>query len=451
MLIDFSVENFRSFGEEQTLNLLAIKSQKGHEDHAIDIADSGERVLRVGVIYGANGAGKSNLVRAIEFAQRLIVRGVVRASRIATSGFRFSSNPSQPSAFEFRYLVGDRIFVYGFEVTPDEVVEEWLSATNEHGRESDVFHRSRGDILIGDLKKFDAAGATSETSLQALKELGTRPEQLLFSKIVDLGADRRGELLDSAAAWFTDCLTVVTPDSSFAPRLEHLACDDDFRRFAGQFLASVGTGVGGLKVEQSEQSDDKLPKPLVEALQKAGDEAVLVALGPGMSLQLKPGNPATVIRRNLVARHAVSGSDFSLPFAEESEGTQRLLNLLPALYELRNRPKVFVIDELDRSLHPQLSYEFLRFFVEACPGARRQLIVTTHETHLLDVDLLRRDEIWFAEKDERQQTRLVSLADMNVRNDLRLEKSYLHGRFGGVPLIRGTEQLQECAPLTAPC
>jgi AAA15 family ATPase/GTPase len=162
-----------------------------------------------------------------------------------------------------------------------------------------------------------------------------------------------------------------------------------------------------------------------------------------MSLYLDPDDPATVIRRNLASKHSIDGHDFSLSFDEESDGTQRFLHLLPALYHLKTRCKVFVIDELDRSLHPLLAHALLRFFVESCPGACQQLVVTTHETHLLDQDLLRRDEIWFAEKDPKQQTHLYSLTELKVRNDLRIEKSYLQGRFGAIPFVGGMEKLMQ--------
>ena len=444
MLINFTVGNFRSFCAESTLNLVASKSQKGHEEHCVPIGRTGQRVLRAGVIYGANAAGKSNLVSAIDFAQTLIVHGAGPMKRIALNQFRFTDESSRPSSFEFRFLVEDQVFVYGFDVTADEVTAEWLEATNARGKETEVFQRTGQEILIGDLKKFRDAGAVSSEALKALKLLGTRPNQLLLNKIVDLDAERRGELLDRVVWWFTECLTVIEPAASFAPMLEYLNEDKDFRHFAAEFLSSVGTGIGALNVEQTEISADKLPKPIVESLQSVNEvEAISVAFGPGMSLYLKPDDPSTVIRRNLAAEHVVGDSNYALSFAEESDGTQRFLHLLPALYHLKNSRKVFVIDELDRSLHPLLSHALLKFFVDVCPLSYQQLIVTTHETYLLDLDLLRRDEIWFAEKDERQQTQLFSLVDMGVRKDLRLEKSYLQGRFGAIPFIGGTDRLKD--------
>jgi AAA15 family ATPase/GTPase len=126
---------------------------------------------------------------------------------------------------------------------------------------------------------------------------------------------------------------------------------------------------------------------------------------------------------------------FALPFSEESDGTQQLLHYLPYLLPKQGRSRVVVIDELDRSLHPKLCWELVDFFSKSCPGVRRQMIVTTHEAHLLDQDLLRRDEYWMVEKDKTGQSRLTPLTDFNVRKDLNLRKGYLQGRFDALPII----------------
>lgn len=445
MLINFSVENFRSFGEEQTLNLVASRGQTGHEEHCVQISGTDHQVLKTGIIYGANASGKSNLVRAIDFAQDLILSGASLMKRIALNQFRFTkSKDLKPSSFEFRFMVDNQIFVYGFDVTPDEVKTEWLSATNSRGKEIDVFNRHGENISFGDMKSFPHADRTSEAALKAIQLLGTRPNQLLLNKIVDLAPDRRGELLDRAVRWFSQCLVIVKPSSSFAPMIDHLTEDQSFRLFAQEFLSNVSTGIDSLTIEENEISADKLPKHIIESLQTLDDsESTTIFVSPGMNLYLAPDNPSKVIRKNLTANHCITDDTFTLPFDQESDGTQRLLNLLPALYHLKNKNKVYVIDELDRSLHPLLSHALLEFFVDSCPGSCQQLIFTTHETHLLDLNLLRRDEIWFTEKDDQQQTQLYSLTDMKVRKDLRIEKSYLQGRFGGIPFIGGLEKLED--------
>ena len=444
MLINFSIENFRSFGQEQTLSLVASSAQTGHDSHCVPIPASDEKALRASVIYGANAAGKSNIVKAIDFARDLIIEGAGPMKRIALNQFRFTEDSAKPSSFEFQFMAADRVFVYGFDITKDEVTAEWLTATTDSGRESDLFSRTGKEFEFGDFKKFGEVARTSSEALRALKQLGVRPNQLLLSKIVDLDAERRGDLLDAVVGWFTKCLVVITPDASFGPIIEYLDNEAAFKDFASEFLNTIGTGIGGLGVEQTAVSADQLPKSLVENLQSLNEVRMTpIAVGAGMSLQLDPNDPATIIRRHLAATHQVHGKAFTLPFQEESDGTQRFLNLLPALFRLQTGCHVFVIDELDRSLHPLLSHALLKFFVDSCPGACQQMIVTTHETHLLDLDLLRRDEIWFVEKDEHQQSHLYSLTSMKVRKDLRIEKSYLQGRFGAVPFVGGMDKLRD--------
>lgn len=444
MLVSFSVENFRSFGEEQTLSLVASKAQKGHDSHCIPIGDTGERVLKANLIYGANAAGKSNLVRAIAFARDLILEGAGPMKRIALNRFRFTGDSTKPSSFEFRFLVDDELFVYGFDVTPEAVTAEWLAVVLSSGRECDVFSRKGEELTIADLKRYGEDGAVSREALQALELLGARPNQLLLNRIYDLSTERVGNLLNKVVWWFAECLTVIEPEASFGPLIELLDEDEHFREFAASYLSGVETGIGGLSVEQAEISAESIPKPVLEALQSINEVEVSgLVRGPGVSIYLDPDDPSRVIRRNLTASHRVGEKQYSLPFQDESDGTQRLLHLLPALYHLKTRCKVFVIDELDRSLHPLLSHSILRFFLEACPGACQQLIVTSHETHLLDQKLLRRDEIWFAEKDSAQQTRLTSLTEYGARKDLRLERGYLHGRFGGVPSIHGMDRVKD--------
>jgi len=122
---------------------------------------------------------------------------------------------------------------------------------------------------------------------------------------------------------------------------------------------------------------------------------------------------------------------------EESEGTQRLINLIPALFILKKNPeKVIFLDELDRRLHPLLSRKFLEFFLQCkIEQSKNQLIFTTHDTNLLDLDLLRRDEIWFVEKNNQGASQLYSLAEFKIRSDLKVEKGYLNGRFGAIPFF----------------
>ena len=440
MLVNFSVENFRSFGAEQTLSLVASKAHTGHEEHCVPIPTSDRHVLRTSVIYGANAAGKSNVVRAMDFARDLILEGPGPMKRISLNQFRFTTDAKKPSSFEFRFVAANRVFVYGFDVSREAVESEWLTATNDRGKEVDLFERKDGKIAFGDFGKFDPDDAASGKAIEALLVLGVRDNQLLLNKIFDLSEEKRGGLLNAVIWWFSHCLTIVPAEASFSRITEYLDENEEFRKFASEFLSTIGTGIGKLQVEQTYIDREQLPEALVEGLDEGEAMHIPFPLSAGMSLQLDPEDSSRVIRRNVTSTHSVDGADYSLPFAEESDGTQRFLNLLPALFHLQSGCKVFVIDELDRSLHPLLAHAMIKYFSESCVGAC-QLIVTTHETHLLDRVLLRRDEVWFAEKDERQQTHLYSLTDMKIRKDLRIEKSYLQGRFGAIPFVGDIERL----------
>lgn len=443
MLIDFSVANFRSFGEEQSLSMIAGGKFKDHEHHCVSMPRTEKQILKTSVIYGANAAGKSNLVKAIDFVRDLVVFDVDPAKRIAVNQFRFTDTADQVASFDIRFLAEGRIYQYGFDLNISGIVAEWLVATNDSNREVEIFNRVGQEISLGNLKSFSDDGSTSASALIALKQLGARPNQLLLNKVVDLAPEKRGSLLHSACWWFTACLTVIEPSSHFGSLLTLLDSNKEFSEFAKQFLETIGTGIDALNVEQVEIDTDQMPKEIVEGLQQVGDSEAVFSLGPGSDMRLDTSDSKKMVRRNLMSGHRIGAKDYTLSFSDESDGTQRFMNLLPALFYLSNTCHVFVIDELDRSLHPLLSYQLLKFFTEACPGSGQQMIVTTHETHLLDQDLLRRDEIWFVEKDDSQQSKLTSLANMNVRKDMRIEKGYLHGRFGGVPFIGNTDRLME--------
>jgi AAA15 family ATPase/GTPase len=441
VLINFTVDHFRSFGVEQTLNMVAT-ALKDHPGHCVAIPGTEKSILQVGVIYGANASGKSNLVKAMQFAQNMIL-GRLTLKGIVQNRFRFVKK-QKPASFEFRFLAGGQVFVYGLTITQEAILEEWLDAASESGREVNVFTRSGQDIDIGRQRSFGEERATLLRALRALKQLGVRDDQLLLNKIVELPDQHRGDLLSRVVWWFAECLTVVQAESQFMSLVDMLDADVDFRRFCGAFLKNVGTGIDDLSIKTARIDADKVPRPLLDELQPPkGSNDTFTIGSPGVTLQLDAADPTKIVRKNLTARHQVSDTDYSISFQEESDGTRRCLNLLPALYHLTQQCKVFVVDEIDRSLHPLLSYALLKLFLDACPGKCQQMIVTTHETHLLDLDLLRRDEVWFTEKDRHQQSRLSSLADWQPRRDLRIEKGYLQGRFGGIPFIGDTKKLMD--------
>ncbi|MES2790845.1 MAG: AAA family ATPase [Planctomycetota bacterium] len=448
MLVSFSVSNYRSFGVEETLNMVASNKLTEHPGHLVPIPDTGKSVIRTSLIYGANAAGKSNLVKAMLAAQRTIIHGA--AYYRAADAFRFNDSLSQaPSGFEFRFLIRGRVFVYGFDIAAETGVHaEWLT-TVKGNDEIVIFERSAdGSAVVGkELRSEFPHDPRIVETLQAVTALSLRAEQLLLNRILELRPKEQGETLYGVIQWLTEDLVIARPGHQTHNILSRLNDDTNLRNFVAGFLRNVGTGVSDLELE--EFAGDPEEWKFLRAVTKS-DSRLRSLDGieiDGTLIRTDPQDPTRVISRRLYARHAWKEGSSALPFSEESDGTQQLLHFIPFLLAPSDRPKTVVIDELDRSLHPLICWEFIRFFSESCPGVPRQLIVTTHEAHLLNQELLRRDEYWFVEKDADQQSRLTTLSDFKVRNDLKVEKGYLQGRFGAIPIIgsmAALEQLLQC-------
>ena len=441
MLVSFSVSNFRSFGEEQTLNMVASNKLTDHPGHLVPFGNAGRSLVRTATIYGANASGKSNLVRAMAAAQSAIIR----PSRWKTSdynpfAFRESAK-AEPTSFTFRFLLQDRIFEYGFDKQGGKVESEWLLVLDRNENEHVIFERSEdGSTQLGTgLEKQFPEDQESLTTLKVLAALPLDPTQLMLNRAYEIPRRVRGTTLASVIDWLTRNLVVVQADGLLSKRkmklMDQISENDEFRTLAQEFLQKIGTGIDSIGVEFDDLSG-------VDARTAMNIKRMGVRTVDREYLR-DPDSPEKVRVRKIVANHATDDFSAALPFSEESDGTRKLLDLMTVFSTSHGEGRTVVIDELDRSLHPLSCYEFLRLFSETQIGIRKQLIVTTHEAHLLNQELLRRDEYWFVEKGADQQSRLIPLTDYNVRNDLQIEKGYLQGRFGAIPVIGSTEAIEE--------
>ncbi len=452
MLLSFSVENFRSFKEEQTLGLIASKrlGDTSNPTHCIPIPDTDEASLRVAAIYGANGAGKTNLVRALRMVEQMVLHGTPPGKRISHEPFLLDNEEQEkPTCFELQFLQDGRVFRYGFCFDTESIYEEWLSFY-EGKKERSIFTRipskkGAANVELGP----NSGGYAYPARLMALAKVGARPNQLFLTEIVNLDDEEdQGALCQEAITWFSSTLSIIEVGSRFEMLAETLATDNVFADFAGTFLREANTGIAGLSVQTKEIPRAKastVPSDIWTQLdQNLEEDHVAVLPGPdGADLFIDGSQKDVVKLRQITARHDALGCDVQFPLHEESDGSRQLLNLLPALYKQQKAGGVFVIDELERSMHPILARKFVEFFLKTAKGSNSQLIFSTHESTLLDLDILRRDGIWFTEKDESGATQLYSLADFKVRNDLRVDKGYLQGRFGAIPFLGGIDHLIE--------
>lgn len=446
MIVSFSVSNFRSFSSEESLSLVASNRLSGsHEAHTVPIPDSNEKVLRAAVLYGANGAGKSNLFKALQYMKTVAMKPRNRNSGTGRDSFRLGGSLGETSDFDLQFIMADKLYRFGFKVDDERITEEWLYQVVGN-RQKPLYERTTGDDgkVAVDASGLRGAGE----KVRALATVGGPQNQsFLATVIATLDTGDFGQELVEVVAWFRKGLTLVGPGAPYRGLGHRLDQDPDLLEFAGAYLKAASTGVDRLEVLKREIPRDDLPGLVPDGMLSevlgdlARDEEVtaLVKLGEDRELLVERKGGEHFYQISIQAAHEQEpGRAVRLQLAEESDGTRRLLNLIPVLHSPR-AAGVYFIDEIDRSLHPMLVREFLGSFLGG--GGSRQIIVTTHETNLLDQDLLRRDEIWFAEKDQTAATRLYSLLDFKVRNDRDIRKGYLQGRFGAIPFLGDLETL----------
>ena len=446
MLVSFSVSNFRSIGEEITLTMVASNQYADHPAHIMPLPTVDQKVVRTAVIYGANGAGKSNLVKAIAQAQDIILGRWPQKGSIDPYAFTPDSKTT-PSSFEFRFVAADWIFAYGFDICRGSICAEWLAVVSKAGEEPLFERNAEGHTTIHGAaikKRFGDDGAFF-LLLESIAGTDLKDSQLFLNRASEVRANKLGPTMQAIIEWFSHTLVVVPIDAAHEHTLRRLSKEPALVTFAEKLLKAVGTGVDGLRLVEQR---GVIPDGMRDTLDTMADWSASYPDSDTLLVR-DPEVPGRFMVRKLMANHTRDGREYQLPMREESDGTRRLLAIASLLTSGGTQARVFVVDELDRSLHPTLCWRFLELFADSVPGAQRQLIVTTHEAHLLNQELLRRDEYWFMEKDETQQSRLVPLsAYRDVRKDLHLEKGYLNGRFGAVPLIGSADRLQE---LLAPC
>jgi AAA15 family ATPase/GTPase len=447
MIVSFSIANFRSFSTEETFSLAASSRISGaHQTHAVPIPHSSEKVLQAAVIYGANGAGKSNLFKALRFVKSSVTRVHKKGRGTGREPFMFGNESQKPSSFDLQFIASGKLYRFGFKLNDTQIIEEWLVQVTG-AREKIIYERvtdSEGNV------KIEAPGLKGK-KLSALATVGG-PQNQTFLATVNATLDESsfGSELTAVLNWIKHDLVLIAPTESYQALGHQFSEDVGFLEFAGNYLKASSTGIDRLEVEKKEISLDELGKllpkemvtKLLDDLNSDDTGTALIKLGEGNELVLEKNLENHYYRITVRTIHENNiGNGIPLELSQESDGTRRLLNLLPALHHLRTSSAVYFIDEIDRSMHPILVWKFLEFFLKSCEGGQRQIIVTTHESNLLDLTLLRRDEIWFTEKDVHGATHLHSMTDFKVRKDLEIRKHYLQGRFGAIPYLGNIDGL----------
>lgn len=430
MLIEFTVGNYRSFKDKMTLSMLAANISSRPEEldtQNMFKAGRGHTLLKSAAIYGANASGKSNLVKALQFFRIFVLtssRESQATEHIPVEAFRLNTETAgQPSFFEAVFLIEDNQYRYGFAVTDERVIAEWLWQLGK-AREKRLFERDAQKIEVT-TSNFKEGKALAER---------TRPNALFLSVV----AQFNGSIATSILRW----LTRLVVNTGVDDRIELLQAINTFEESAyrpeiEQLLRRFDIGIEGFAVEHLPLAMPKnLPKELTQLIENMQASA----------------NPTQQSIQTFHSRYNAQGKvEDQIAFdlqEHESAGTQRLFALAaPLLRTLRNGT-ILVVDEFDARVHPNLVVELIRLFNSSTTNPNgAQLIFTTHNTNLLSASLFRRDQIWFAEKTRRGASDLYSLVEYRtpdgkiIRNDASFEKDYILGRYGAIPFIGSIDEL----------
>ena len=412
MLLRIAVSNFRSIRDEQELSLVASQAIKDDPQALIETpALRKDKVLPAALIYGANASGKSNVVEALRFMCRMVLDSHTDLKPGAPLGrppFRLAPGwPEKESRFDLTFVHEGVRYQYGFTALDDRFGSEWLYAWPS-GSRRELFKREGQEFSFGRFLKGDNQLIARNTKANSL--------------FVSAAAQNNHEQLGFIYGFFLK----VRFDVVASPSLGSVA------RYLGRFgldsramklLISLDTGVQNLEI--MDQSLDSVSfADLFPSLDMVEAGEIIQSMD-----DLKKFN------RSVRLGHAAGDGNIAFfNIEEESTGTVRLLSVLGPIFKALDSGTVVVIDELDSSLHTRACEQIMALFQSPKTNPKgAQLIATTHDTNLLNPDTLRRDQIWFTEKDGEGATHLYPLTDIHTRKGDNIEKGYLQGRFGAVP------------------
>ena len=417
MLIEFSVANFRSFWEPQKLSMAATSKKELWEENTFDSPVSGmPRLLRSAVVYGPNAGGKSNFVRAMEFMKGFVVASAKERQEGEETGvtpFLFNTRGGiSPSEFEVLFIQEGVRYQYGFAATSERVTNEWLIAYPE-GRAQRWFER----IFQPETNDYDWYFGSRFTGRKKQWQDMTRENALFLSTGVQWNSDQ----LKPVFSWFQK-LAVIGHGTLLDPGFSVKECNDEKKKQRIlAFMNEADISISDIRMETKDFAIEDLPSDLPPEIREE-------------------------IRRNMDGKkmmrvgflHPVEGADAPviLPLEEESDGTRKLFAYAGPWLDILTSGRILFADELDNSLHPKIMRFLLSLFHNSKTNqANGQLIFTTHDTTLMEQEVMRRDQIWFVEKSEANASHLYPLSDFKPRAGEALQKGYLNGRYGALPYI----------------
>jgi AAA15 family ATPase/GTPase len=446
MLIRVFSSNILSFDSEIEFSLIPGKGSVKSEHIIRSESRDDIPVLKTGIIYGANASGKSNLIKVVSLIQSMATKSLASSNKeIPVEFFKLRDRVGGYSKIEVEIKIGNNNYDYGVKFNKKIISEEWLYQINKR-TEKKIFERKTSKKTTS--VKFDNIKFKDKEDEQFAQFVGrgTSENKTFLRECIDRNLNfitQVNEVFD----WFDNKLKVFFPRTRFRGMEFHLDSNKDLSKSMSKFLKYFNTGVSDLlKSEVDIEKDIKdLPKGAINDIINDLEEGKRALIGTSdnrMSYAFEKDKKGKVKAYKLVTTHLnKSGKDVVFEMDEESDGTRRLIDFIPMLVDIAKNDSVYLIDEIDRSMHPILTKGILEYFLNQLTKAKSQLIVTTHESNLLDLELFRKDEIWFVEKNKLGSSNFYSLLEFKPRGDKDIKKGYLNGRFGAIPFLSNPKDL----------
>ena len=399
MLVNFTFKNYRSFRNEMTLSMEAASIQE-LSDSVVKSGD--EKLLPVAVMYGANSSGKSNVLKALKAMRDVLLNSVKLNPKDKLDAEPFSldlTSGEEPTSFEIQFTLNGSKFRYGFDYTVKAIIAEWLYEKRPGEREFELFLRSGNEFKISKTRFAEGMDKQAAT-----------PDNRLF---VSLVAQLNGKVSQAIIDWFSNIEYISGVDGKdYADKtLWMLYTNRYIANNIMNFFHESELGLEEIELDRDNSFDNK-------------------------KLIAKVSHP--IFNQN----GEKIGSKYFPIEKMESEGTKKMIEIAGPIFDAIIYGKILIVDELDAKLHPFLTRKIIGLFMDKGINTKgAQLIFATHDTNLLNIYYLRRDQIWFTEKDKSDSTDLYSLVEFRddagnkVRNDRNIEKDYINGRYGAIPFL----------------
>lgn len=445
MLLRYIVSNYKSIGHPMEFSMLPVESNVDVDERwlkTITTRNGDWKVLCRGGFFGPNASGKSTFIESVRFARNIVVNG--RKSGKGTGITQFAGDFEDlkgRSTFQFVFYLDGEVYDYGFTLDRRQVFEEWLMIMNKRSFQP-IFKRGlnpNGEAEIDITGKIAPRSKKQRALAEVLKETIQEKQrnQLFLNKLSENGIKTAEKIVD----WFSS-IEVIFPESTYRGLPIRVWTDDNFRKFMKESLGNLDTGVSNLLASGDEidprefAEKNELPSEFVDDVEDIQNGYIMLG-GKYFFIKTDEEGRKTVLVQ-MKFTHQLNSKDVQFDMDDESDGTKRLVDLLPMLFDLDRKSSVFFVDEIDRSLHTKLSQALLQAFANRANIGQNQIIFTAHDVNLINLEKFRKDEIWFIEKNAQGESLVKPLSDFyDIKKEQDSIKSYLAGRFGAVPQIRG--------------